>query len=98
MVARRRFLERYEWPSLWETREIQDELQTMWLLDGEHTAEEQPADDYSRSDPNCCPDHEKPRASVEQYVALVGADVAANLEGIWAVLSWGVEHCGTRKA
>ena len=33
-------------------------------------------------DPEHCPDQDKPRATVEQYVALVGEDVSANLEGI----------------
>jgi len=60
---------------------VQDELHTMWLLDGEHSAEDHPADGHSSAESNHCHDREKPRATVEQYVALVGADVAANLEG-----------------
>ena len=34
------------------------------------------------ADPAHCHDKEKPRATMAQYVALVGADVAVNLEGI----------------
>ena len=33
-------------------------------------------------DPEWCHDRNKPRATMEQYVALVGEDVAVNLEGI----------------
>ena len=33
-------------------------------------------------DPEWCPDRGKPRATVELYTALIGDDVAANLEGL----------------
>ncbi|MCP4208139.1 MAG: hypothetical protein GY767_13960, partial [Shimia sp.] len=78
--ARRRFLSRYEWPSLWETQEVQDRLDAMWAEetgddDGALPAEERMA-------PPMDPDAGKPRATVDHYVALIGEDVALNLEGL----------------
>ena len=90
MEARRRFLDRYEWPSIWETQEVHDELHSMWLLDpgadeeDTHTAPGNP-------EPDQCPDRDKPRVTMEQYVALIGEDVAANLEGSCASLMQVVE-------
>ena len=39
------------------------------------------ADDIAL-DPEYCHDKDKPRSTMEQYVSLVGAEVATNLEGI----------------
>ena len=84
MAARARFLERCEWPSLWETAEVHQTLLGMHL-------EQMPADasdtegmptPSTEIDPEHCHDKHKPRATVAQYVALVGEEVAANLEGI----------------
>ena len=80
--AARRFLDRYEIKSLWETQEIQDELNGMWELaqignnsfgaDGEDANQEEHED----------PDEGKPRVTVRQYAALIGQEVMANLEGL----------------
>eukprot|EP00974_Lingulodinium_polyedra_P042342 4063796-Lingulodinium_polyedra.AAC.1 len=34
------------------------------------------------TDPRSCPDKEKPRATVKQYVSFVATQVAQNLEGM----------------
>ena len=86
LVARRRFLDRYEWPSLWETQEVCDELRMMWLRSSEggevkQVDEEDEVPTFG-AEPSYCFDREKPRATLQQYVALVGEDVAVNLEGI----------------
>lgn len=76
-----RFLSRYEWESLWNTREVQEALSNM-------CQEETEADDPKSSpeddscDPEYCHDRTKPRCTVKQYVALVGQRVAWNLEGL----------------
>ena len=78
LEARYRHMHRYEWPSLWESAEVHDELARM-------QAEEAAGGDpecVSVGDPEICHDKDKPRATVEQYVALVGEDVATNLEGV----------------
>ena len=84
--GRHRFLDRYEWPSIWETAEVQEALHQMYLEklsetdDNERGEEEATLGD--ELDPEWCPDRGKPRATVELYTALVGEDVAANLEGL----------------
>ena len=78
LIARHRFLARYEWPSLWETQEVQDELYMLWLQDFDDSEETPPHE----SVPEHCHDREKPRATLQQYVSLVGTEVALNLEGI----------------
>ena len=78
LIARHRFLARYEWPSLWETQELQDELYMIWLQESDDMEEAPPCDAV----PEYCHDREKPRATLQQYVALVGTEVALNLEGI----------------
>ena len=87
MLARRCFLNRYEWPSLWETQEVQEELYNLWLQEEEMQSsgswlQEEEMQSSGSIDPDYCHDREKPRATVRQYVALVGEEVAANLEGI----------------
>ena len=77
-TARAAFLDRYEWPSLWETREVVEALHQTWL-DSCTDADEQT---QAPLDPVHCPDRSKPRATVAEYVALIGEDVAWNLEGI----------------
>ena len=86
VVARLRFLDRYEQPSLWETAEVQETLHDMYLEQAAKDAESGGEDDSAQAscglDPDWCHDRAKPRATVEQYTSLVGEDVAANLEGI----------------
>ena len=93
-VARQRFLDRYEWPSIWETAEVLETLHQMYLENqretddndgevGESAAGDELDLDWGPVlDPEWCPDSGKPRATVELYTALVGEDVAANLEGL----------------
>jgi len=76
--ARQSFLDRYEYPSLWETAEVQQELHDMWL----ETSDDNSMGSAPDLDPPHCPDKNKPRARVAEYSALVGVDVAMNLEGI----------------
>ena len=71
-LARARFLDRYEWPSVWETEEVQGRLCGMWAAESTE----------AELDPEHCHDKDKPRATMTQYVALVGEEVAVNLEGI----------------
>ena len=88
LVARRRFLDRYEWPSLWETQEVCDELRMMWLQSSDDAEEREEEEEQQEevptfgAEPSYCFDREKPRATLQQYVALVGEEVAVNLEGI----------------
>ena len=80
--AERRFLSRYEWPSLWETEEMQLELHSRKL---EQACVGDVQDSRLREDsldPPHCHDRIKPRATVEMYVSLVATQVAPNLEGI----------------
>ena len=78
-----RFLLRYEWPSLWETAEVQTVLHGMWTP---ARADAEPDDlggaDAGLLDPVHCHDRGKPRATVAQYTALLCVEVAANLEGL----------------
>ena len=67
LLGRQRFLNRYEWPSIWETQEVQERLFAMWedsslLVDDEETVMDHVnAEDHM-------PDHDlrKPRATVQQ--------------------------------
>ena len=88
-AARLRFLERYEIPSIWETAEVIETLHDMYLqmlsLDAQAGEEGELGVDIPEVhdlDPAWCPDKGKPRATVEHYAALIGEDVAANLEGL----------------
>ena len=89
-LVQAKFLRRYEYPSLWETREAHDELAAMWGRDAlaEDAAEgvdaqrDDPWPDSPCVDPPDDPDREKPRASVEEYVALIGDAVALNLDSL----------------
>ena len=78
--GRRRFLSRFEWPSIWETDEVQEHLKEMlgderdgWEDDGAADPSAAPSIDY---------DARTPRASVRQYSSLIGERVATNLEGL----------------
>ena len=77
-----RFLHRYEWPSLWETAEVQGELHRMWSDVCESEDPSGFGDAPEHLDPEHCHDREKPRATVAQYAALLSTQVASNLEGI----------------
>lgn len=73
--AFKRFLSRYEWHlDIWNTQEVQETLSRMWYPTGS------PED--ADLDPEYCHDRAKPRCTVKQYGALVGQDVAWNLEAI----------------
>ena len=85
MAARARFLDRFEWPSAWETAEVQETLHEMYLAELFESADD--CDDgflypAAERDPEHCHDKEKPRTTMAQYVALIGEEMAANLEGI----------------
>ncbi|CAK0887182.1 unnamed protein product [Prorocentrum cordatum] len=76
-AAAARFLARHEWPSIWETQEVQEEFFAL------HQARAEGKDAEGDSlDPAHCPDREKPRATVHQYVSMIAMQVAPNLEGI----------------
>ena len=85
-----RFLVRYDYPSLWETHEAHAELSAMWRGEDASKAEadgldmqvDEPWPEPPSLDPSDDPDSEKPRASVEEYVAVVGDAVALNLDGV----------------
>ncbi|CAK0876829.1 unnamed protein product [Prorocentrum cordatum] len=77
--AARRFLDRNEYMSLWETQEIVDKFNDMWESDetrnGNVPAPAAPADVVD-------PDADKPRATVPQHSALIARGVQADLEGL----------------
>ena len=92
--GRRRFLDRFEWPSAWETAEVEHVLRSRWDAEsgGEDQNPDSGADSTARpdgrsqnpgsgADPEYCHDQGKPRATMRQYVSLIGEDAAANLEG-----------------
>ena len=91
-LARHRFLSRYEVPSVWETAEVQESLFGLYAAARQRAADRDETEcDMTADadepitlplDPDYCHDRKKQRASVLQYTALIGADVAANLEGI----------------
>ena len=73
--------------SLWETQEVQDELNDMWEAAQERDGEddEPSPDGKSRRtawEETPDPDQGKPRATVKQYAALIALKVMANLEGL----------------
>lgn len=84
--GRRRLLARYEYPSIWETQEVFDHLVDL-AIDIDDMADDDDASPGS-SIPKACPaasadpDADKPRATVQQYTALIGEEVAYNLEGL----------------
>jgi hypothetical protein len=84
LQARAQLLDRYEWPSLHETQEVYETFHGMYMEDlgDQDEAMIAPGDDTNAFDPEYCHDRAKPRVSMAQYVALVGMDVAENLEGI----------------
>ena len=88
-TARLRFLDRHELPSIWETAEVQETLHEMYLeqatADADFVDECEDAAASRGLDPEWCHDRAKPRATVQHYTALIGDDVAANLEALaWA--------------
>ena len=72
-TARYRFASRFEYPSLWETKEMFEALQ--WKLEAV-MGEELPH-------PCLDPDREKPRATVAQYSSMLAESRVAHLEGGW---------------
>ena len=83
-------VDRLEWPSIWETAEVVEELHDMYLEKARVDAADAADGDASEMpscelDPEWCHDRDKPRVSVEQYTAFIGAKVAVNLEGIGKV-------------
>ena len=90
--AAKRFLDRYEYMSLWETQEVQDELNDMWEAARDSGSEKDgargvqagpdgmPQGPAGKEVPD--PDEGKPRATVQQYAALIAQKVMANLEGL----------------
>ena len=89
MEGRWRFLDRNEWPSVWLTEEVIAKSESLCEeasadVDDEHL--DRAVDAGGPVDPVCEDpvDHDaaKPRATMAQYVAIVGRDVALNLEGL----------------
>ena len=88
--AARRFLDRYEFKSLWETEEVQQELRRMWSETEVSTEHDESRDGLSANGLSHGPppitlqdpDAQKPRASVRQYSALIGQEVMTHLEGL----------------
>jgi len=81
--GRRRFLNRYEYPSPWETAEAQQYLE---LLYSKYTQsvedEDEEKEDVAGAEEKIDHDAQKHRATVAQYSALVGDEVVQNLEGL----------------
>ena len=91
--GRRRFLARYEYPSVWETKEVYENLQGRPHVPIDRSEEILPP-----LDPTACPaddgegdchgaaprdpDALKPRATVAHYTAVIGQELAYNLEGL----------------
>ena len=80
-LAAERFLRRFEYPSLWETHEMQETLSELcdeW--------QENHDEFYGGSDPEAAlrfdPDADHPRCTVEQYSCLLASERVGNLEGI----------------
>ena len=76
-VAAARFLAGHEWPSVWETQEVQEELFGLYQARARGGDEE-----IDSLDPAHCPDKDKPRATARQYVSMIAMQVAPNLDGI----------------
>ncbi|CAE7258426.1 unnamed protein product [Symbiodinium sp. CCMP2592] len=72
VIARRRFAARFEFPSLWETREMRDVL--VEKMDAMNV-------DVSQSLASD-PDKDKERVSVGQYSSMLAVERVANLEGL----------------
>ena len=72
-LARHRFAERYEYPSLWETQEMITELENRYLryLDAETLPPTEQDFDLG-----------KPRCTVSMYSSLLAQQRIANLEGL----------------
>ena len=72
-------LNRYEWPSVWETQEVQSRLFELWSESDEKTddlvCEEGMQNQHDH-------DSEKSRATMQQYTSIIGQEVAGNLEGL----------------
>ena len=79
LEGRRRFLARFEYPSIWETQEMQEHLEYLYTIDASLEADlgATHEDDTAPHDP----DADKPRVTVAQYVAPIGQEVVFNLEG-----------------
>ena len=83
--AARRFLDRYEYMSLWETQEVQAELYAMRQATQEDVDQQNsPGGRSPREASEVAPDPDegKLRATVKQYAALVAQRVQAHLEGL----------------
>ena len=80
--GRRRFLDRFEWPSIWETKEVQDHLTCLWKkqMAGAHDSdvEHDAGESAGPVDHDAC----KERATVAHYCAIVARDVAFHFEGL----------------
>ena len=82
--GRRRFLARFEYPSLWETQEMYDHRMDLYNQEASTGADAEDDEPAVTSEGLTCEDHDlgKERATVTQYVAIVGEEVAINLEGL----------------
>ena len=82
--GRRRFLARFEYQSLWETQEMYDHRMDLYNQEASIDVDAEDEEPAATSEGLTCEDHDvgKERATVAQYVAIVGAEVAINLEGL----------------
>ena len=84
--AMRHFLDRYEYKSLWNTREVQERLNSLWestqACADPLEEEPYPADIAASVEHASDPDADKPRVTVREYTALIGEEVMAHLEGL----------------
>ena len=58
--------------------------------------QDKPGSESGDLDPSHCPDKDKPRAKVAEYVGSVGCDVAANLEALARARRWSASRAATR--
>ena len=95
LKGREAFLRRYEYPSIWETAEVQAHLEHLWRSsnDALDVVDEGSSGDHALhtsydgphalvSDPLHDHDRDLRRAGMHEYVAIIGEDVADNLEGL----------------
>ena len=84
---------RYEYPSIWETEEVHAHLVDITTDDGAMSCDGASCPETAA--PTACPaapadpDAGAPRATVKQYAAVVGEEVAYNLEALARVRAGG---------
>jgi hypothetical protein len=83
LVAAERFLRRFEYPSLWETKEMQETLAELCDESCRHQESgEECGDNIPEAARRRDPDGDHPRCTVAQYSSLWAMERVGNLEGI----------------